>query len=166
MRYNKIRKMDISNGPGIRVSIFFQGCSFHCDGCFNEDTWDFCKGLEFTDEIIEKVLDLCKEEYIVGLSMLGGEPMHPKNISGSTKLARMFKERYPEKSLWSWTGFTYETIKDYEIFNYLDVLVDGQFKKDLFDPRLKHRGSSNQRVIDIKKSQKKGEIVLYKDEEY
>ena len=166
MRYNKIRKMDISNGPGGRVSIFFQGCHFHCEGCFNPDTWDFNCGKEFTDETIERVLELCSKDYIVGLSMLGGEPMHPTNIPGSTKLAKAFKERFPEKSLWSWTGFTYEGIKDNEIFEYLDVLVDGQFKKDLFDPRLHWKGSSNQRVIDIKETRKKGEIVLYKDEEY
>ena len=166
MRYNKIRKMDISNGPGVRVSIFFQGCHFHCDGCFNPDTWDFCGGKEFTDETIERVLELCSKEYIVGLSMLGGEPMHPTNLPGSTKLAKAFKERFPEKSLWSWTGFTYEGIKDNEIFEYLDVLVDGQFKKELFNPKLHWKGSENQRVIDIKKTRKKGDIVLYKDEEY
>ena len=166
MKYNKIRKMDISNGPGVRVSIFFQGCPFHCDGCFNPETWDFCGGKEFTDETIEKVLELCSKDYIVGLSMLGGEPMHPTNLPGSTKLAKMFKERFPEKSLWSWTGFTYEGIKDNEIFEYLDVLIDGQFKKELFNPTLHWKGSENQRVIDIKKTRKKGDIVLYKDEEY
>ena len=94
------------------------------------------------------------------------ESLLKKGDKKSTKLAKMFKERYPEKSLWSWTGFTYEGIKNNEIFNYLDVLVDGQFKKDLFDPRLHFRGSSNQRVIDIKKTRKKGEIVLFKEEDY
>ena len=108
MRYNKIRKMDIANGPGVRVSVFFQGCEFHCKGCFNKDTWDFCGGKEFTDETINKILELCEPDYIVGLSMLGGEPMHPKNIEGTTKLAKAFKEKYPNKTLWSWTGFTFE----------------------------------------------------------
>ena len=98
--------------------------------------------------------------------MLGGEPMHDKNIEGSTKLAKAFKEKYPEKSLWSWTGFTYETIKDKEIMNYLDVLVDGQFKAELFSPKLRWRGSSNQRVIDIKKTRNSKDIVFYEDEEY
>ncbi len=166
MRYNKIRKMDISNGPGVRVSIFFQGCPFHCDGCFNPETWDFSCGKEFTDETIDRVLELCSKDYIVGLSMLGGEPMHETNLPGSTKLAKAFKEKFPEKSLWSWTGFTYEGIKNNEIFNYLDVLVDGQFNKDLFDPTLHWKGSSNQRVIDIKKTREKGKIVLFEDEEY
>ena len=166
MHYNKIRKMDISNGPGVRVSVFFQGCDFHCKGCFNPDTWKFGCGKEFTDETINHILDLCDKEYIVGLSMLGGEPMHPTNIEGSTKLAKAFKEKYPEKSLWSWTGFTYEEIKDNEIFKYLDVLVDGQFKADLFNPTLRWKGSSNQRVIDIQKTRKNNKIVEFKDEEY
>ena len=166
MRYNKIRKMDIANGPGVRVSVFFQGCEFHCKGCFNKDTWDFCGGKEFTDETINKILELCEPDYIVGLSMLGGEPMHPKNIEGTTKLAKAFKEKYPNKTLWSWTGFTFEGLKDKEVMNYLDVLIDGQFKEELFSPKLKWKGSSNQRVIDIKKTLKKNEIVLYKDEEY
>ena len=166
MRYNKIRKMDIANGPGVRVSVFFQGCEFHCKGCFNKDTWDFCGGKEFTDETINKILELCEPDYIVGLSMLGGEPMHPKNIEGTTKLAKAFKEKYPNKTLWSWTGFTFEGLKDKEVMNYLDVLIDGQFKEELFSPKLRWRGSSNQRVIDIKKTLKKNEIVLFKDEEY
>ena len=86
MRYNKIRKMDISNGPGVRVSIFMQGCHFHCKDCFNQEAWDFNGGKEYTDETINRVLELCEKEYIVGLSILGGEPMHPKNIKGTTKL--------------------------------------------------------------------------------
>lgn len=166
MRYNRIRKMDISNGPGIRVSIFVQGCEFHCKDCFNPETWDFKCGEEFTNETIEKVLDLCNYDHITGLTILGGEPMHPTNLEGTTKLAKEFKKRYPNKTLWVWTGFTYEGIKNNEIFNYIDVLVDGQFKTELFSPLLRWRGSSNQRVIDINKTKEKGEIVIYKDEEY
>ena len=164
MRYNKIRKMDIANGPGVRVSIFFQGCTFHCKECFNPETWDFARGEEFTDEIIEKIIDLAKGDHITGLSLLGGEPMHPKNIEVSTRLAKRFKEVYPEKTIWSWTGFLFdEHLKNKEILNYLDVLVDGQFVDEKKDPKLKWRGSSNQRVIDVQKSLKKGEIVLYCD---
>ena len=166
MRYNRIRKMDISNGPGVRVSIFVQGCEFHCKDCFNPETWDFKCGEEFTDETIEKVLNLCDHDHITGLTILGGEPMHPVNIEGTTKLAKAFKDKYPKKTLWVWTGFLYEGLKDKEVFNYIDVLVDGQFKTELFSPLLRWRGSSNQRVIDIKKTRKKGEIVLYEDEEY
>ncbi len=162
MRYNLIRKMDISNGPGVRVSIFMQGCMFHCKNCFNPETWDFNKGKEFTDETIEKVLDLCSEDYIVGLSILGGEPMHPKNIEGTTKLARAFKEKYPNKSLWAWSGFLFDKdLSDKDVLKYLDVLVDGQYMDDLHNPTLKWRGSTNQRVIDVKKSLKKKEIVLF-----
>ena len=164
MRYNKIRKMDIADGPGVRVSIFFQGCAFHCKNCFNPETWDFKGGKEFTDETIEEVLNLCDKEFISGLSLLGGEPMHPTNIEGSTKLARMFKERFPEKNIWTWTGFLFdEYLKDKEIVKYLDVVVDGQFKDEIRNPNLKWKGSANQRVIDVKKSLKKGEVVLWED---
>ena len=130
--------------------------------CFNPETWDFACGKEFTDETIDRVLELCSKDYIVGLSMLGGEPMHETNLPGSTKLAKAFKEKFPEKSLWSWTGFTYEGIKDNEIFNYLDVLVDGQYVDALHNPRLDWRGSENQRVIDVQKSLKNGEVTAWK----
>ena len=162
MRYNTIRKMDISNGPGVRVSIFMQGCTFHCKGCFNEETWDFNGGHVFTDDTINRVLELASADYIVGLSILGGEPLNPKNILGTTKLAKAFKEKYPKKTLWAWTGFLFDKdLYEKEIMNYLDVLVDGPFKIDLFDPTLKWKGSSNQRVIDVKKSLKNKKIVLY-----
>ena len=165
MRYNKIRKMDISNGPGVRVSIFFQGCHFHCKDCFNSETWDFEGGKEFTDDTINRVMELCNNDYIVGLSILGGEPMHPVNIEGTTKLAKTFKEKYPNKNIWVWSGFLFEGLKDKEVLKYIDVLVDGQFKTELFDPRLRWKGSSNQRVIDVKKSLKKDNIVLFEEEE-
>ena len=163
MRYNKIRKMDIADGPGVRVSIFLQGCTFNCKNCFNPETHDFKGGEEFTDETIQEVLDLCDKEFITGLSILGGEPMHPKNIKGTIKLAKAFKERYPDKTIWSWSGFLIDNIVDKEILNYLDVLVDGQYVDELHNPTLKWCGSENQRVIDVKKTLKKGEVVLYKD---
>lgn len=161
MRYNIIRKTDVVNGPGIRVSIFMQGCAFHCKGCFNETTWDFNDGEVFDDEVIDKVLTLCEKDHIKGLSILGGEPLHPLNIEGTTKLARVFKERYPKKDLWLWTGFLFEDIKDKEVLKYIDVLVDGQFKEELHDFRLKWRGSSNQRVVNVASSLKKKSVVLY-----
>lgn len=163
MRYNKIRKMDIADGPGVRVSIFLQGCTFNCKNCFNPETHDFNGGEEFTDETIKEVLDLCDKDFITGLSILGGEPMHPKNIKGTIKLAKAFKERYPDKTIWSWSGFLIDNIVDKEVLNYLDVLVDGQYKDELHNPTLKWCGSENQRVIDVKKTLKKGEVVLYKD---
>ena len=161
MNYNKIRKMDISNGPGVRVSIFMQGCEFHCKNCFNPETWDFKKGKEFTDKTIERVLKLADKEYIQGLSILGGEPMHPKNIDNTLKLVKVFKEKYPEKDIWVWSGFLFDNLKDKEVLKYINVLVDGQYKDELHDFRLKYRGSSNQRVIDVQKSIKENKIILY-----
>ena len=161
MRFHKIRKMDISDGPGVRVSIFMQGCTFNCKICFNPETHDFCGGKEFTDETIKRVLELCEKDHIVGLSILGGEPMHPKNIEGTTKLAKRFKEKFPNKTIWSWTGFLFDRdLKDKEVMKYIDVLVDGQYKDELHDLRLKNRGSSNQRVIDVKDSLKQNKTVL------
>ena len=164
MRYNLIRKMDISNGPGVRVSIFMQGCAFHCPNCFNKETWDFNSGKEFNQDTINEVLDLCKNDYIKGLSILGGEPMHPNNIEGTTKLAKAFKERFPNKNLWAWSGFKYENyLKDKPVLNYVDVLVDGQYVDELHNPTLKWRGSSNQRVIDVKKTLKKNKVVIFEN---
>lgn len=161
MKYNKIRKMDISNGPGVRVSIFMQGCAFHCENCFNKETWDFNGGLDFNDETIKKVLDLCDKDYIVGLSILGGEPMHPNNIDGTTALAKAFKEKFPNKNLWVWSGYLFDKdLKDKEVLKYIDVLVDGQFINNLHNPTLKWKGSSNQRVIDVQKSLKNNKICI------
>ena len=164
MRYNKIRKMDISNGPGVRVSIFMQGCVFNCKNCFNPETHDFNGGKEFSDKTIEMILNLCNKDYIVGLSILGGEPMHPKNIEGTTKLAKTFKEKFPNKNLWAWTGFKFDKdLKDKEVMHYIDVLVDGQYADELHNPKLEWRGSENQRVIDVQKSLKKGEVTVWED---
>lgn len=167
MRYNKVRKMDISNGPGVRVSVFFQGCHFHCKNCFNPETWNFAKGKEYTSEIKDKIINLCENDYIVGLSILGGEPLHPLNIESTTQLAKEFKTKFPNKNIWCWTGYIYE--KDLigkEIFKYIDVLIDGQFVHKLFNPNLKWRGSSNQRVIDIKKTLKENKVIIIEDTEF
>lgn len=147
---------------GIRVSIFMQGCDFKCKNCFNEETWDFDKGTEFTSATIDKVLDLCKPNEIKGLSILGGEPMHPKNIEATTKLAKAFKEKYPKKNIWMWSGFEFDKyLKDKEAMEYVDVLVDGRYIDELHNPKLKWKGSSNQRVIDVQNSLKQNKIVLY-----
>ena len=162
MRYNKIRKMDISNGPGVRVSIFMQGCTFNCKNCFNSETHDFNGGKEFTDDTINRVLELCDNETIRGLPIWGGEPMHPKNIEGTTKLAKAFKKKYPNKDLWIWSGFLFDkNLKDKEVVKYVDVLVDGQYIDELHNPTLKWKGSSNQRVIDVQKSLKSNNVVLF-----
>ncbi len=164
MRYNKIRKMDISNGPGVRVSIFMQGCAFHCKNCFNEETWDFNGGKEFTEDTVNRVLELAEKDHIVGLSILGGEPMNPVNIEGTTTLAKKFKEKYPNKSVWVWTGFLFDKdLKDKEALKYIDVLIDGRYEDELHDFRLKWKGSSNQRVIDVQKSINQGKIVLLEE---
>ncbi len=165
MRYNKIRKMDISNGPGVRVSIFMQGCAFKCYNCFNPETHDFNGGKEFTDETIDKIIDLASKDYIVGLSILGGEPMHPLNIEGTTKLAKRFKATYPNKTIWCWTGFLMDKdLMDKEVLKYIDVLVDGQYKDELHNFLLKYCGSSNQRIIDVAESLKANKVVLYDTE--
>lgn len=163
-RYNKIRKMDISNGPGVRVSVFMQGCTFNCKNCFNPETHDFNGGKEFTDDTINEVLELCNNSYICGLSILGGEPLHNKNIEATTKLAKAFKERYPDKSVWVWTGFKFEDyVMNKEITKYADYIVDGQFEEKNKNPKLLYSGSSNQRVINVKKTMKKGKVVEEKN---
>ena len=160
MRYNKIRKMDISDGPGVRVSIFMQGCTFNCKICFNKETHDFNGGKEFTQETINRVLELCENDNIEGLSILGGEPMNAINIEGTTKLAKAFKEKFPNKNLWAWSGFKFDRdLKDKEVVKYLDVLVDGQYVDELHNPSLDWRGSSNQRVIDVQNSLKNNELI-------
>lgn len=157
--------MDISNGPGVRVSIFMQGCAFHCKNCFNPETWDFKTGKEFTDETIEKIIKLAEKDYVVGLSILGGEPMHPNNIEGTTQLAKRFKESFPNKTVWCWSGFLFDRdLKDKEVLKYIDVLVDGRYVDELHDFTLKWRGSSNQRVINVKASLNKNKVVLYEQE--
>lgn len=164
MRYNRIRKMDIADGPGVRVSIFMQGCTFKCKNCFNPETHDFNGGKEFTDATIDRVLELCSNENVEGLSILGGEPMHHLNIEGTRKLAKAFKEKYPNKNLWVWTGFLFDRdLKNEETLKYIDVLVDGQYVDELHNPTLKWRGSSNQRVIDVQKSLKDGNIILFEE---
>lgn len=163
MRYAKVRKMDISNGPGVRVSIFMQGCPFHCKNCFNPETWDFNGGEEFNDSIIEHIIDISDETYIRGLSILGGEPLHPNNVEATIKLAKEFKKAYPKKDIWVWSGFKYDDIPNKEVLKYIDTLVDGQFVDELKDYSLKWRGSSNQRVINVQESLKNNKIILVEE---
>ena len=167
MKYAKIRKMDIANGEGVRVSLFVQGCSFHCKNCFNQETWDFNGGKEFTTSEIQKIIELADKDYIAGLSILGGEPFHNNNVDEVFHIVATFKEKFPNKDIWLWTGFKFEdAIKDSKrklILCNIDVLIDGQFEEDKKDITLKWRGSSNQRVIDCKKSLAENKIILKED---
>ena len=135
-----------------------------CKGCHNYTIWDFNSGKEFTDETISKIIELAKPEYIAGLSILGGEPLHEKNRVGTLLLVDEFKKAYPDKTIWLWTGYKFEDIKKYIILSPIDVIVDGKFDIDLFSPKLLYKGSSNQRVIDVKATlkNKKNKIILYK----
>ena len=163
MRYNKIRKMDVSNGPGVRVSIFFQGCAFHCKNCFNPETHDFDSGKEYTVEVRDKIVSLTSKPYIMRFSILGGEPLVERNIQELIILINLIKEKRPDIKIWLYTGNTYEKIIDkyYDLLKLVDVLIDGPFIDDLKDLRLRFRGSSNQRVIDVKKTIETGKIALY-----
>lgn len=164
MKYASIRQMDISNGPHLRVSLFVQGCSLHCKSCFNQETWDFNGGKEFTQKEFDLLMNLCSNPHIRGLSLLGGEPLHPNNIDTVTQIAKKFKELYPQKDLWIWTGYTFEDyVKDKEITKYADVIVDGRFIEELKNFNLKFRGSSNQRIINVQESLKQNKIVLWED---
>ena len=161
MRYNIIRQLDIANGPGCRVSLFVQGCSFNCPGCFNPVAKDFEGGREFTEDTLQYLLDLAKPDHISGLSILGGEPLHPRNRTAVLDLARVFKKVYPNKTVWLWTGYLWEDIADDLINSGVDVIVDGQFKEELKDLRLKYRGSSNQRIIDVSASAR--DLIIMKE---
>ena len=161
MRFAQIRKEDISNGPGIRVSLFVQGCNRHCDGCFNPETWDYGKGQIFNRRIQELFLDLGKEKKITGFSILGGEPLNQDKRMIS--LIKEIKKRYPDKTIWMWTGHIYESLTDeqMEIVKLIDVLVDGPFEISQRCPGKRFRGSMNQRIIDIKKTLESGTITIH-----
>ena len=169
MKYAAIKKCDVANGPGVRVSVFVSGCNHHCKGCFNEKAWDFNYGEEFSDEIIDGIINDLDKEYISGLTLLGGEPLERTNQQGLVKLVRKVKEKLPNKSIWCYTGFNYE--KDVmgqmynnwpetkELIDNIDVLVDGKFELEKRNLNLKFRGSENQRLIDVKKSMAENKIV-------
>lgn len=161
MNYNVIRQLDIANGPGCRVSLFVQGCTFNCPGCFNTVARDFEGGKEFTDQTMNLLLELARPDHISGLSILGGEPLHPRNRTDVLNLVKKFKEVYPNKTVWLWTGFLWEEVASDLVDSKVDVVVDGRFVEELKDLRLKYRGSSNQRVIDVQASLKNNNIILY-----
>lgn len=161
MNYNTIKQLDIANGPGCRVSLFVQGCSFNCPGCFNTVAKDFKGGKEFTEQTKEAIFSLAEPDHISGLSILGGEPLHPWNRDAVLTLTRDFKKKYPNKTIWVWTGYVVEDVMDLLPRSGIDVLVDGQFIEAQKDLRLKYRGSANQRVIDVKASFENKTLTLY-----
>lgn len=167
MKYANIKKYDIANGPGVRVSLFVSGCNHHCKGCFNKDAWDFNYGNDFTKDTIKEIIESLEKDYITGITILGGEPMELVNQQGILPLLKLIKEKFPNKTIWLYSGFTIEQINKMdnpeakEILNIIDVLVDGKFEEDLFDANLYFRGSSNQRIIDIKETLKQGKIILH-----
>ena len=161
MRYAQIRNMDISNGEHIGVSLFVQGCRFCCKGCFNKETWDFNGGKEWTQEVEDKFFDLINRPYIKRVSILGGEPLADGNKLVVLDLIKKIKDKYPNKSIWLYTGYTFEEISSLNNLRYIDVLVDGRYIEEQKDLTLKFRGSKNQRLIDTQKTLKENKIVLY-----
>lgn len=171
MYYGEIKKCDIANGEGVRVSLFVSGCTHHCPGCFNRETWDFRYGKEYTKETQKEILEALAPEYINGLSLLGGEPFEPENQKVLVDLLREVKEKYPGKNIWCYSGYLFdrELLEESrarcgytdEMLSMIDVLVDGRFVEALKDIRLVFRGSSNQRVIDVKKSLAAREVIMW-----
>ena len=157
MRYASIRDLDISNGNDIGVALFTQGCHFHCKNCFNKSTWDLDGGKEFTKETCDKFMKLVNRPFIKRVSILGGEPLAKENVDDVCNILKQIKN----KTIWVYTGYTFETVKNYDIMKYIDYLVDGQYVDELRDFRLRFRGSSNQRIIDVQKSLKENKVILY-----
>lgn len=161
MNYIKIRDFDISNGPGISVTLFCSGCIHNCPGCHNPGTHSFSAGKPFTDETERLIIDLCRPDYISHLAISGGDPCHPKNWPTIKGLVKKLKEVYPNKTVWLWTGYLWEEVASDLVDSGVDVVVDGRFIEELRDLRLKYRGSSNQRVISVEASIKNNNITLY-----
>lgn len=173
MNYAAIKKFDIANGTGVRTSLFVSGCRHHCPFCFNKETWDFKFGKPFTSLIEDEIIESLNDENIEGLSLLGGEPFEPENQEGLIDLLRRVNKLYPNKNIWCYTGYTFDvdlieggkvyTKYTKEMLSYIDILVDGEFKNELKDLKIKFRGSSNQRIIDVKTSLRVNKTILRED---
>lgn len=161
MRYHNITKDDMLNGDGLRVVLWVAGCNHHCKECQNPITWDVNGGLEFGDSEKKEIFDELDKSYVSGITFSGGDPLHPANKDTVLTLAKEIRKKYPKKTIWLYSGYEWEEVKDWEIVKYLDVMVDGKFKIELLDPQLYWKGSSNQRVIDVPATLKSGEIVLH-----
>ena len=163
MNYATIKYPDIANGEGVRVSLFVSGCTRRCKGCFNQEAQDFNYGQEFTWETLHELERLVNNPNVEGLSILGGDPLEPENRQWVETLCAYIHHNCPEKTIWLWTGDLWENVKDLPVMSHVDILVDGPFIENLKDLRLKWRGSSNQRVIDVQESLKTGEVILYEE---
>ncbi len=173
MYYSVIKNCDIANGPGVRVVLFVSGCRHHCPGCFQPQTWDFSYGQPFTQDTVDELLRLLQPDYIAGLTLLGGEPMEPENQPALLELVRQVKQAYPEKNIWCFSGYLYDDLAAGKIgdgavtralLGLVDVLVDGEFILARKKLQLRFRGSENQRLIDLRKTEQAGHVVLWTDE--
>ncbi len=172
MNYAAIKPCDIANGPGVRVSLFVSGCTHHCPGCFQPETWDFSYGKPFTGEVQADLFTLLAPDYIAGLTLLGGEPFEPENQAALLPFVEQVRARFPNKTAWAFSGFTLDELCGRggdagaigrDLLSLLDVLVDGPFVEAKRDVGLRFRGSSTQRLIDLRKTGR-GEIVLWTDD--
>jgi anaerobic ribonucleoside-triphosphate reductase activating protein len=161
MNYYSITKDDMVNGDGLRVVLWVAGCDHCCDGCHNSYTWDKTGGCKFDNKAKQEIFDELEKKYVAGITFSGGDPLFCENRKTVLDFAKELKEKYPEKTIWLYTGFTWEEIKDLPNIDKVDVLVDGEFVIKLKEPTLKWKGSSNQRVIDVKKTIEAGDVVLY-----
>lgn len=175
MYYGALKKTDIANGPGVRVSLFVSGCTHHCKDCFNPETWNFDYGEKYTDQVTQEILEALAPDYIQGITVLGGEPFEPSNQRELLPLYHAIRESYPKKTIWVYSGYTLDQdlwqesraridITD-EILSLIDVLVDGEFVLEKKNISLKFRGSENQRIIKVKESLAAGKIILLPDDE-
>lgn len=161
MRYHNITTDDMLNGDGLRTVLWVAGCTHRCEGCHNPITWDIDGGIPFDDAALRELFDKLEPDYINGLTLSGGDPLHPRNRDKVTEICAKCREKFPRKTIWLYTGFTFEEISDLEIIPMLDVIVDGRFIKSQFDAKLHWKGSANQRVIDVRETLKLGKIVLF-----
>ncbi len=170
MNYGAIKKCDIANGVGVRTVLFVSGCTHHCKGCFQPDTWNFDYGERYTKETEDEIIESLRPDYVDGITLLGGEPFEPENQRELVKLLRRIKKELPQKTVWSFSGYTYEELTGdsravcevtNEMLSMLDVLVDGEFVEAKRNISLRFRGSENQRLIDMNKTRKEGKIVLW-----
>lgn len=161
MRYHNITKDDMLNGDGLRVVLWVAGCAHKCKNCHNPITWDINGGIEFDVNAENELFGALNKPYISGITFSGGDPLHPQNRPDTAKLILKIKDKFPQKTIWLYTGFLWEDVKDEEYIKYIDVLVDGKFVEELKDEKLHWKGSSNQRVIDVRKTLESGEIILH-----